>query len=71
MEASRSAGGGSALEDSARDWRERLPEEVTARREGFDVFPIVAKLAKAVEVLPLANAASDRRLPLLVKEWDW
>lgn len=56
------------MEDSARDGRERLPEEVTARSEGFDVFPIAVRLAKAVEVLSLAKAASERRLPLLVTE---
>jgi len=70
MESLGSAGRGSALEGGARDCRERLPEEVAERNEGLDVLPIVARLAKAQEVLPLAKAARDRRLPLLFTDGE-
>lgn len=51
---------------SARDDRERLPDEVAERSEGFDVLPIVVRLARAMEVLSLANAARERRLLVLL-----
>ena len=41
---------------------ERLLEEETLLREGLELVPMDARLARAVEVLSLANEANDRRL---------
>lgn len=41
---------------------DKLPTEVTERRDGVDGVVMDASVANAVEVRPLASAANDRRL---------
>lgn len=61
MGCSGSEGGGSVTAVEVRDRRERLLREVEERREGRDGTATAVRLAKALAVLFLDNAARDRR----------